>query len=73
MVTKDSSELKTMKIDKKTHKELCDLGGKGETFDTIINRLLSQRKDLDFALKSLSKEDRTKVEEKIKARWEEFI
>jgi len=31
---------KTLKINEETHKKLCDLGNKGESFDDIIKRLI---------------------------------
>ena len=33
---------KTLKIKEKTHKRLIKIGRKGETFDTIINKLLDR-------------------------------
>lgn len=34
--------LKTIKVEEKTHRRLCEHGKKGETFDEIINRLLDE-------------------------------
>jgi len=73
MDTKKSSQLKTMKISPELHKDLSELGGKGDTFEFIIRRLVAQKKDLDDALSSLSKEDRIKVQEKIKAKYEDSL
>jgi predicted CopG family antitoxin len=73
MVTTNNTELKTLKISKEVHKELSELGGKGDSFDFIIRRLLTQKKDLDWALKTLSKEDREAVQNKIKAKWEDAL
>lgn len=35
---------KTLKIEEKTHARLADYGKKGETFDTIINKILNEVK-----------------------------
>ncbi len=37
--------LKTIKIEESIHKKLGKLGGKGDTFSDIINRLLKDAKD----------------------------
>ena len=34
--------LKTLKIKKKTHERLVELGMKGETFDDVINRIIDE-------------------------------
>lgn len=73
MVTKNNTVLKTMKIEQDIHKALTKLGSKGDTFSNIIRRLLVQRRDLEDALKSLGKEDRLRVEEKIKKKWEDSL
>jgi len=36
--------LKIIKIEDKTHEELCKCGVKGETFDTIVKRLIKNVK-----------------------------
>jgi predicted CopG family antitoxin len=33
-------ERTTISVSKQTHKQLCEIGKKGETFDTIIRRLI---------------------------------
>ena len=37
--------LKTIKIEEKTHSKLTSCGKKGETFDTIIDRLVNHYKE----------------------------
>ncbi len=73
MVSKQSTQLKTLKISKEVHRELSELGSKGDSFDLIIRRLLDQKKDLDFALRSLSKNDRARVQEKIKSKYQDSL
>ena len=73
MATKKDTQLKTLKISKEVHEDLSKLGGKGDSFDFIIRRLLNQHKDLEHALKGLSKEDRHRVQEKIKAKYEDAL
>jgi predicted CopG family antitoxin len=73
MVTKKKTQLKTMKISPELHKDLVSLGGKGDTFEFIIRRLIAQKKDFEFALKGLNKEDRARVKEKIKLKYEDKI
>lgn len=41
MVTKNNTQLKTIKISPELHKELLDRGAKGETFEYIIWRLIA--------------------------------
>ena len=38
--------LKTIKIKKDTHTKLLELGKKGESFDTLINKLVDSYVDL---------------------------
>ncbi len=73
MPTKESSELKTLKILPETHKKLSGLGGKGETFDTIIQRLLAQNKAFEDAVNKLPKEDKERVIKKMEGNWEKFL
>ena len=36
------NKIKTLKIKETTHRKLLKYGGKGETFDDVINRLLQE-------------------------------
>tara|TARA_Y100000310_G_scaffold249192_1_gene255218 strand:- start:366 stop:587 length:222 start_codon:yes stop_codon:yes gene_type:complete len=73
MVIKNSSDLKTIKIHPITHAKLEDLGGKGETFDKIINRLLIQNHSLKDALNNLSKKDKERIEKDMEANYEKWL
>jgi len=73
MVTKKGSEKKTIKIHKKIHKELSDLGKKGDTFDSIISRLLIQKRVLEDSLNKLSKEDKERIIKKMEANYEKWL
>ena len=35
--------MKIIKVEEKTHKRLMGIGNKGETFDTIINKLIDEK------------------------------
>ena len=73
MVTKKDTQMKTIKIREETHNLLENLGGKSDTFDSIINRLLIQNKSLEESLNKLSKEDKERVTKKMEANYEKWL
>jgi len=64
MVTKNKTQKKDLKISPELHKALESLGGKGDTFERIIWRILS--------IANLNKEQK-KVIEKAKEEWENKV
>lgn len=70
MVTKMDSQKKkkkTLKIEQDIHKELSDMGGKGDTFSMIIRRLIAQNKLLS---ESLGEKKVEQIKLKDLAKWE---
>lgn len=49
----DEEETTTMKVTMKVHDEIEQMGSKGESFNTILERLLAERKRLLKEIKML--------------------
>ncbi len=70
MVSKMDSQKKkkkTLKIEIDTHKELGSYGSKGDSFDTIIRRLIAQNKLLS---ESLGEKQVEQIKQKKAEEWE---
>lgn len=73
MVTKNNTQLKTLKISPELHGMLTDMGGKGDTFEFIIRRLIVRNVALEDALNRMDEKDRKRLEKKMEEEYEKKL